>query len=405
MSSSCRRNRFVSILSKGSFVLKRFMAGGVAIGTGMAERDVTSRLPSLFLDGWPSAAYQKFAWLGKYGPCFPVNGDQILVLTEPTEFYEVLKVKTRKAKKRITLASLYLGTGPLEHDLVSCVHEACSNAADRKKTDFKVNFLLDMTRGSRGEVNSRTMLQGLLNEFPEQVGVSLYHTPDLRGLLRSVVPERFNEVIGLTHMKVYLVDDSLIISGANLSNDYFTNRQDRYVLFNDCKAMADFFDDLVKTVSSFSFQLHKDDSLHLHKTWDSHPFQGRKNYFKWAAGERVESLLKCQIEMQKGVYRQLYLQPHLPEDERTSDLSDDKGQTFDTWVYPLVQMGPLNIQRDEHATLQLMRDASNDDEILMASGYFNLTDQFMEVILQESLAKYRLLMAAPEVREEIVLQW
>lgn len=96
---------------------------------------------------------------------------------------------------------------------MSCIHEACSNAAAHDRTDFKVNVLLDMTRGSRGTTNSRTMLLGLLNEFPQQVAVSLYHTPDLRGVIKAMVPERFNEVIGLTHLKVYLVDDSLIISG------------------------------------------------------------------------------------------------------------------------------------------------------------------------------------------------
>lgn len=69
----------------------------------------------------------------------------------------------------------------------------------------------------------------------------------------------------------------------------------------------------------------------------------------------------------------------------------------DTWVYPLVQMGPLFVMNDETVTLELLRNASREDEILLASGYFNLTDHYMEVILQESLAKYRLLMAAPEV--------
>lgn len=82
-----------------------------------------------------------------------------------------------------------------------------------KNSDFEVNILLDVTRGSRGKINSRTMLQGLIKEFPHLVSVSLYHTPDLRGLLRKIVPERFNETIGLTHLKVYLVDNSLIISG------------------------------------------------------------------------------------------------------------------------------------------------------------------------------------------------
>lgn len=57
------------------------------------------------------------------------------------------------------------------------------------------------------------MLLPLLQRFPEQMRVSLYHTPDLRGLLRLLVPERFNETIGVQHIKAYIFDNSLIISG------------------------------------------------------------------------------------------------------------------------------------------------------------------------------------------------
>lgn len=64
-----------------------------------------------------------------------------------------------------------------------------------------------------GQINSRTMLLPLLQRFTSQMRVSLYHTPDLRGLLRLLVPQRFNETIGVQHIKVYLFDDSIIISG------------------------------------------------------------------------------------------------------------------------------------------------------------------------------------------------
>lgn len=40
-----------------------------------------------------------------------------------------------------------------------------------------------------------------------------------------VLPPRVNEVIGVQHIKAYVFDDDVIMSGANLSNDYFTKRQ------------------------------------------------------------------------------------------------------------------------------------------------------------------------------------
>ncbi|XP_042371483.1 CDP-diacylglycerol--glycerol-3-phosphate 3-phosphatidyltransferase, mitochondrial-like, partial [Plectropomus leopardus] len=144
---------------------------------------------------------------------------------------------------------------------VDCMEEALQRSQDSQAPDLKVSVLLDYTRGSRGQINSRTMLLPLLQRFTSQMRVSLYHTPDLRGLLRLLVPQRFNETIGVQHIKVYLFDDSIIISGANLSDSYFTNRQDRYVLLENCREVADFFSDLVEAVGDVSLQLQPNDSV------------------------------------------------------------------------------------------------------------------------------------------------
>lgn len=78
---------------------------------------------------------------------------------------------------------------------------------------LNVEILLEYTRGSRGKINSRTLLLPLIKEFASSVKVALYHTPDLRGLQKVLLPERFNETVALTHLKVYLTDDTIIMSG------------------------------------------------------------------------------------------------------------------------------------------------------------------------------------------------
>lgn len=79
---------------------------------------------------------------------------------------------------------------------------------------MEVNILLDYMRGSRGQMNSKEMLRPLLEgTFGSCCHVYLYHTPRLRGFLKALIPDRFNELIGLQHMKLYLFDDTLIISG------------------------------------------------------------------------------------------------------------------------------------------------------------------------------------------------
>ncbi len=73
--------------------------------------------------------------------------------------------------------------------------------------------MLDYSRGLRGEINSKTIFQHLITKFNTQFHLYLYHNPNLRGITKKVMPERVNETIGVQHMKIYICDDTLIISG------------------------------------------------------------------------------------------------------------------------------------------------------------------------------------------------
>ncbi len=129
-------------------------------------------------------------------------------------YFQELCQRASAATRRITLSSLYLGTGEKEKRLVEAIRTNLNRGGR-----LKVNILLDYCRGTRdvrGE-SSCTMLQGLVAGNRKSCRISLYHTPTLRGFTRSVVPPKVNEVFGLQHIKVYIFDDSVMISGANLS--------------------------------------------------------------------------------------------------------------------------------------------------------------------------------------------
>lgn len=68
----------------------------------------------------------------------------------------------------------------------------------------------------------------------------------------------------------------------------------------------------------------------------------------------------------------------------------------DTWVFPLVQMKPLGIWLDEEVTQRLLMEADGKSTIYLTSGYFNLTQTYMRLVLGAA-ADYRILMASPEV--------
>lgn len=71
----------------------------------------------------------------------------------------------------------------------------------------------------------------------------------------------------------------------------------------------------------------------------------------------------------------------------------------DTWVFPLVQMGPFRITQDERVTTELFRQLPEGSVVHLASGYFNLTDHYMNTIVQHSKAQYEILTASPKVRQ------
>lgn len=58
--------------------------------------------------------------LDKIAPSFNIQGSQIQVIKTPADFYDTLKAKIRKARKRIFLSTLYIGKS--EKDLVQLTH-------------------------------------------------------------------------------------------------------------------------------------------------------------------------------------------------------------------------------------------------------------------------------------------
>ena len=188
--------------------------------------------------------------LDRLAPRIDIDAGQIEIINSPAEFYETLLSKIRSAKRRIYLSTLYVGKN--EHELVSTIRDALRH----NSPSLKLSVLTDALRGAREapDPSCASLLAPLVTEFPNQVQICMYHTPNLTGIRKSLIPKRINEGWGLQHIKLYGVDDEVILSGANLSNDYFTNRQDRYHIFKSGR-VADYFARVHHAVCSVSFLL------------------------------------------------------------------------------------------------------------------------------------------------------
>ena len=167
----------------------------------------------------------------------------------------------------------------------------------------------------------------------------------------------------MQHCKVYLFDDSLIISGANLSNDYFTDRQDRYVLIQDCPKLADFFEGLVSNIAEFSLRLNKDGDDVNFDAGAVHPYLGDYGSFVQAANEKITSFLASQLK------------------ENRVGLSME-AEEKDTVIFTSVQMGQLQVQHDSEITRKFLQTImGGGDTLKFATGYFNPTDEYLDTIL------------------------
>ncbi|GAN10187.1 CDP-diacylglycerol--glycerol-3-phosphate 3-phosphatidyltransferase, mitochondrial-like isoform X1 [Mucor ambiguus] len=314
--------------------------------------------------------------LQQYAPTFYTNGDNIKPLYQPSDFYSHLKSSILSAKERVFIAALYIGQS--EQELVDTLRRAL----ERTPT-LQVDVLIDCLRGTRASKgqSSATLLLPLIKDYPDRINIAMYHTPDLTGILKKTLPQRFNESIGLMHLKVYGFDNSVMLSGANLSTDYFTNRQDRYMIFDNQKALTGYYHDLLKLVSDCSYQLnlpkHQEQAYSLTiKDDTADPVKDSRRYRR-QVHQRLQQFIQAQEEKE-----------HCEEDG-----------SADTAVLPVIQMGPFHIRQDERLTLELLNIANRQQDnpwtIHLTSGYFNFTEKYKAFILK-TRARFRFLTASPE---------
>ena len=66
----------------------------------------------------------------------------------------------------------------------------------------------------------------------------------------SAVVALLQEVVGVQHIKGAVFDDDVLLTGANVSADYFSARQDRCILLRGCAPLADLFSELLVALAA-----------------------------------------------------------------------------------------------------------------------------------------------------------
>jgi len=180
-------------------------------------------------------------------------------------------------------------------------------------------------------------------------------------------------------MKVYVFDDDVVLSGANMSDSYFVDRHDRYVVFKNHPELARYFCELTDVVGKASYKLSADAKLSMTVSDFPDPAD-QPGKFEKRANALFSDFLDKEVALSDPFRKQI-----------------ETGQANpDTLILPLVQVGPIKIQQDEKFTLDFLRTFSQpSDTFYFASGYFNFTPHYMQKIL-ESKALFKILTASPK---------
>ena len=370
----------------------------------MARKQLARQLVSAACGGGSSAQSQPIRRFALYEHHFGNIGDCPNISATPSDFHSHLCQKIRHAQERVILASLYIGVGS-RHDISQQMGEISKEdqflqslyvAASNEKIK-QMQIILDANRAMRKvsltdkrnagqshddsnqegkslSSNSADTVLSALKPFIERIeggdhskgsdnnGLFLFPVNDQR--LCTILPSPLDEVAGVFHIKAYLVDDELILSGANLSEEYFSNRLDRYMLFtNGGGGLVDFYADLCDALCSYSIKYDGQSTLLSTQNNDS-----RKK-------QQLESSLT-----------------RLFVDEAPTtipDSCDDAASSPVAYAVPTFQMPgsylrrPFQFQSDNNATRDLLLAAVESDQAMsvrLSSAYLNLTPRLRSIL-------------------------
>jgi CDP-diacylglycerol---glycerol-3-phosphate 3-phosphatidyltransferase len=353
---------------------------------------------------------------------FLIQPSSIRTLRSPSEFYTYLVESCKSARTRIALASLYVGTGELEQNLIKTILE---NSIQNEHVEILIqsDFCRSLRRipvksGDQYSSSAHLLLELLSNSdaCSANVNIGFTYMPQIRSsMLRHILPQRYIEGLGVFHMKLYIVDNSVIITGANLSTDYFSNRQDRYVVVENEASLADYCYNLVREVQTIpgSHMLERDGSITVNSVerkekgdpnYDSTLLKkpSRKSTVKLNPSalpsislRQLEKLSSFENEKLNNLYRSKLsevLSNHsnkLTFSELWGTVGANRASLSKTFIVPRLQLGVLKLTDDAVATRALLEDAvtpcssgkSKSASLYLASGYLNLAPEYERALL------------------------
>ncbi len=150
-------------------------------------------------------------------PCIPVAAEGVLTLKSPSAYRETLLGLIARARERIVIASLYLQDDEAGREVLSALY-----AAKAARPSLEIAVFVDWHRAQRGLIGAGKSAgnAALYRRMAQRLGP---------GVPVYGVPVQTREMMGVMHLKGFVVDDAVLYSGASL-NDVYLHRGERYRL-------------------------------------------------------------------------------------------------------------------------------------------------------------------------------
>ncbi|TKI05286.1 CDP-diacylglycerol--serine O-phosphatidyltransferase [Martelella alba] len=171
-------------------------------------------------------------------PKIPQTVEDVKTLTSPTAFCTALLDAIENARQRIYLVALYLEQDAGGEAILSALYRA-----RERRPELDIAVLVDWHRAQRGRIGAAASLTNadwycrMAQERPD-ISVPVYG-----------VPVNTREALGVLHLKGFIIDDTVIYSGASLNDVYLHHgdkyRYDRYQIIRN-PTLADCMLDYIK---------------------------------------------------------------------------------------------------------------------------------------------------------------
>jgi len=188
---------------------------------------------------------------------FPLTAEDVTILGGAAEYRHCLLDKIAQATQRIYIVALYLQQDEAGQEILDALH-----AAKTARPELDIVVVVDWLRAQRGLIGAG-----------KQPGNSAWYQEMTRTHASEVpiygVPVQTRELFGVLHLKGFIIDDSVIYSGASLNNVYLHKfdkyRYDRYHVLNN-RDLADSMQHLVQHGLITSKAVHRLDLPNLPTT-------------------------------------------------------------------------------------------------------------------------------------------